>query len=117
MTDKANTIDTSISSPVLDRSNEDKERLDLEKMTPQEVFEECLRWRMMSPYISKVILSLKDFQRFARNADELQEKVTTIVNNYEAALKVKQEELNILAEMMDGDLTAKEPSKEKRKLH
>lgn len=123
MTDKtpSNTHQELMQYSAIDKTKEQEQRIDLEKMTPKEVFEECLRWRLMTPQLSRIIFSLKGFQQFARNAEELQEKLATIVSQYQAAIEVKDLTIRDLAEAIDklqhGEKVGEVNLDAKRRMH
>ncbi|MGH7744561.1 MAG: hypothetical protein ACREQ5_07055 [Candidatus Dormibacteria bacterium] len=92
-------------------------RATLEKTAPQDIFEECLRWRLMGPTIQRSLTELNEFKQFAKSPDELQAKIRSLTDKLVDAIHQRDAQIKELVEYMSGDITNKETFPDRSKLN
>lgn len=79
----------------------DTVKSELEKLSPQELLNELVHWRLAASAIQKMTNQLSEFKQYANNADELAEKIRALSARYDALIQFREEQMKELMAMFE----------------
>lgn len=71
-------------------------------MNPGDIAKELIEWRASAPSIEKISKQLAEFRQFAKNADELTDKIYQLNAKWQAAVQFREEQLVEMVKLIES---------------